>query len=90
MQINLVPYLAIWCVFALAVVVLLVIRKVVSSKEDDQLHVLHGANPNQANVAHQLDIIDKWGKILTVIALVYGLAIAAYYVFTTFSTRGGM
>lgn len=87
---NPIPYLAIWSIFALAIIVLLVARKVVSSKEDDQLHVLHGATAQQTTVAHQLDVIDRWGKILTAIALVFGLAIAAVYVYSSFGSRGGM
>ena len=93
MQFNLIPYLAVWSVVALAVIVLLVTRKMVASKEDDQLHVLNGVPATatqQVTVAHKLDVIDKWGKILTVVAVVFGLAIAATYVYSTFSTRGGM
>jgi hypothetical protein len=93
MQFNLIPYLAVWCVVALAVIVLLVTRKMVASKEDDQLHVLDGVPATatqQVTVAHRLDVIDKWGKILTVVAVVFGLAIAAVYVCTAFTTRGGM
>jgi hypothetical protein len=91
MQLNLIPYLAIWSVFALAVIVLLIMRKMVSSKEDDQLHVLDGApTTQQVTVAHKLDVIDKWGKILTVITVLFGLAIGAIYVVSTFNTRGGM
>jgi hypothetical protein len=91
MQLNLIPYLAIWSVFALAVIVLLITRKMVSSKEDDRLHVLDGApTTQQVTVAHKLDVIDKWGKILTVITVLFGLAIGAIYVVSTFNTRGGM
>jgi len=32
-------------------------------------------------VAHKLDQIDKWGKILTVIALVYGVILGAAYAY---------
>ena len=88
MQFNPIPYLAIWSVSAIAVIVLLVIRKMVASKEDDQLHVLHGATAEQVTVAGKLDLIDKWGKILTVTALVFGLAIAGVYVVSSFATRG--
>jgi hypothetical protein len=90
MQFNPIPYLAIWSVFALAVIVLLVMRKVVAAKEDDQLHVLHGTTTEQSTVAAKLDVIDKWGKILTVIAVVGGLAIGALYVISSFTSRGGM
>jgi len=91
MHFNLIPYLAIWSVFVLAVLVLFVMRKMVASKEDDQLHVLDGApTTQQVSVAHKLDVIDKWGKILTVITVLFGLTIGALYVVSTFNTRGGM
>jgi hypothetical protein len=91
MTFNLIPYIAVWSLFAIAVIVLLVMRKMVASKEDDNIHVLDGAPAtDQVVIAHKLDTIDKWGKILTVIAVVMGLAIGAAYVYTTFSTRGGM
>jgi hypothetical protein len=86
-------YLAVWSVFALAVIVLLVMRKMVATKEDDNLHMLDAApatTTQQVTIAHKLDVIDKWGKILTVITVVLGLAIAALYVVSTFNTRGGM
>ena len=42
------------------------------------LHVLHGALvAADRPVAQKLDVIDKWGKILTVITVVFGLLIAA-------------
>ena len=88
MNIDLIPYVAVWSVVALSVIVLFVRRKMVASKEDDHLHVLHGAITEQVNVASKLDAIDKWGKILTVVAMVLGLAIASVYVYTSFVTRG--
>ena len=88
MSINLIPYVAVWSVVTLSVIVLLVMRKMVASKEDDQLHVLHGATTQQVNVASKLELIDRWGKILTVVAVVMGLAIATVYVYTSFATRG--
>ena len=93
MPFNPIPYLAIWSVFAIAVIVLLVMRKVVAAKEDDQLHVLHGTTSEdtmQTAIASKLDVIDKWGKILTVIAVLGALAIGALYVISTFTSRGGM
>ena len=56
----------------------------VASNEDDSLHVLHGALTQQTTVAQKLDVIDKWGKILTVITVVFGLLIAAAYVYAQF------
>jgi len=81
MNISLLPFLYPWVALALAVIGLLVWRKVVASHEDDNLHVLDGGGADQTVVAHKLDQIDKWGKILTVIALVYGLIRAVAYAY---------
>jgi len=81
MNISLLPFLYFWIVRALAVIGLLVWRKVVASHEDDNLHVLDGGGADQTVVAHKLDQIDKWGKILTVIALVYGVILGAAYAY---------
>jgi hypothetical protein len=35
----------------------------------------------QVAIANKLDQIDKWGKILTVIAVVFGLLVGAAYVY---------
>ena len=79
MHMNLTPFLYPWIALALAVVVLLLRRRAIARHEDDSLHVLDGGGSNQPIVAHQLDQIDKWGKILTVIAVVYGIVLAAAY-----------
>jgi hypothetical protein len=81
MNISLLPFLYPWIALALAVIGLLVWRKAVASHEDDNLHVLDGGGANQTVVAHKLDQIDKWGKILTVIAVVYGVILGAAYVY---------
>ncbi|HTS63785.1 MAG TPA: hypothetical protein VMH28_17290 [Candidatus Acidoferrales bacterium] len=88
MNINLVPYVAVWSLIALSVLVLFIMRKMVSSKEDDNVHILHGTVTEQVVVAKKLEVIDKWGKILTVIAVVLGAAIAVLYVFSAFGDRG--
>jgi ABC-type transport system involved in cytochrome c biogenesis permease subunit len=81
MKISLLPFLYPWVLLALAVIGLLVWRKAVASHEDDNLHVLDGGGADQTVVAHKLDQIDKWGKILTVIALVYGVILGAAYAY---------
>ena len=35
----------------------------------------------------KLDVIDKWGKVLTVITVVFGLVVAALYVWANFTGR---
>lgn len=83
MTMNLLPLLVIEVLLVTGVVGMIVWRKLVSRNEDDQLHVLHteGVVSQQVTVANKLDVIDKWGKLLTVIAVVVGLVVGALYVY---------
>ena len=83
MSFNLLPLVAVEVVLAMVVAVMIVWRKTVSKNEDDQLHVLHseGVAPQQALIAHKLDVIDKWGKIATVVAVVFGLLVAGLWIY---------
>ena len=69
---------------------LFVWRQSVARNEDDSLHVMHGALAPQTSMAQKLDVIDKWGKILTVITVVFGLLIAAAYVYGQFVGRSAL
>ena len=90
MNFNFVPFLAVWGVLALVVLGLFLWRRNVAKDEDDSLHVLHGAVAHQTVVADKLDMIDKWGKILTVIAAISGLLIAAGYLYQQFVGRAAL
>ncbi len=90
MNFNLLPLLVVWSVLALVVLTLFIWRQVVSSHEDDSLHVMHGALSQQTSLAHKLDAIDKWGKILTVISVVFGLLIAAAYIYGQLTGRSSL
>jgi hypothetical protein len=84
MNLNLLPYALVWGVLAAVVIALIVYRKMVASHEDDTLHVLDGEAkviPEQMAIAQRLERIDRWGKLMTVIAIVYGLAVGAAYVY---------
>ncbi|MBI1787608.1 MAG: hypothetical protein HYR60_08680 [Acidobacteria bacterium] len=77
-----------WTILAAVVIALAVYRKWVARGEDDSLHVLEDAVtevPRQAAMSQRLDIIDRWGKILTVVALVYGVALAVVYLFNVWT-----
>ena len=90
MNFNFVPLFVVWGVLALVVLGLFIWRKNVASGEDDTLHVMHGALTQQTVLAQKLDMIDKWGKILTVVTVVLGLAIAAAYVYGQFIGRASI
>jgi hypothetical protein len=81
MNINLLPYAAFWGVLAIVVVFLIFYRKSVSSHEDDSLHLEGSGSMQQMSMAHRLTLIDRWGKTLTIIAVVYGVGLAAIYLY---------
>lgn len=86
MNLNFGPFIVLETLLAVAVLALFIWRKAVSRNEDDNIHVLHGAAavPEQEAISHKLDVIDKWGKILTVITVVFGLLLGAAYAYDSF------
>ena len=82
---NLIPFIATWSVFALAVLALALYRKILTFHGDDELvHLAVGEQqliPQQVARAHKLDLIDRWGKGLTIFTAAYGLLIVAVVLF---------
>jgi hypothetical protein len=81
---NLTFYLATWIPLAVLVGVLAIYRNMMASHEDETIHVLDGDAPQvaaQVKLSHKLEVIERWGKILTMIVVVYGLTIGAMYLY---------
>lgn len=81
---NLTFYLATWIPLAVLVGVLAIYRNMMASHEDESIHVLEGDAPQvaaQAKLSHKLEAVERWGKILTTIVIVYGLIIGAMYLY---------
>jgi len=79
-----VPFVALWAMLAVAVIGLIVYRRFVSASEDDMIHISDASGAvtsQQVTVAQKLDQIDKWGKMLTVVAVAYGVVLAGIYVY---------
>jgi hypothetical protein len=83
MNINLAPFLALGAVLVISVICMIIWRQVIARREDDTLHVTHGGSAvsQQMDVAHRLDVIDKWGKTLTIVTVVYCLIVGAIFVY---------
>jgi len=74
----------IWAALATVVLGLAAWRKLVSRNEDDFIHVNDvKLNARQSEVAHTLDSIDRWGKILTIVVAAYGLVLLAAYMYSS-------
>jgi uncharacterized membrane protein len=90
MNFNFLPLIVVWIALALVVLALFIWRQTVSRGEDDSLHVMHGALTQQTSMANKLDVIDKWGKVLTVITVIFGLLLAAAFVYGQFVGRSSL
>ena len=81
---NWTVYLSILGVMAAVIIVLIIYRKNIADAEDDSLHVQEaetGALAHQAVIAKKLEVVDRWGKLVTVLAILYGLFLAGLYVY---------
>lgn len=76
------PHVIVLVVLAVVVGGLAIYRRGVAEKEDDTVHLTGSGEEiqKQMAIAAQLSKIDKWGKLLTVILVVYGLVIAGLYI----------
>jgi len=87
---GLIAMFALWAVVALVVLGLIIYRRVVAGEEDDVLHMRDDEGAlvaHQVAVAKKLEVIDKWGKLLTVVAVVYGLGLGGYYLYISWVTK---
>ena len=88
MNTNLYPFTMLWMLLALIVVGLIAYRKWIAKDEDDTLHVMDsdaGKVAQQSVMAQKLELIDHWGQRLTVITLVFGLAMGTVYLYQTWA-----
>jgi anaerobic C4-dicarboxylate transporter len=78
---NLLPFAIAWAVLGVIVLSLALMRRSVTANEDDSIHLgaTTGAIDQQVTTAKKLEAIDKWGKMLTVVLAVSGLALVILY-----------
>ena len=78
-------FLAMWGALALSVPGLALYRKWIAVGEDDSIHVSGDGSAigKQEFMCHRLDAIDRWGKILTTLVIVAGLALLAVFIYVS-------
>ena len=72
---------------AIATMGLALYRKLISASEEDLIHLGPGEErhiPEQIALEGRLKTVDRWGKILTVVTVLVGLAVAAVYLYQAF------
>jgi hypothetical protein len=81
---QLTTYVVAWSCLTVVVLALALMRYLVSLHEDDNLHLgasEKGLITKQMVFFEHLDSIDRWGKSLTIAALVSGLVLAAIFLY---------
>jgi hypothetical protein len=82
---NLIPYIALWTLCALAVLVLALYRKLITFHGvDGFVHLADGEErliPQQVAMFRKLQVIDRWGKGLTIFTAAFGFGIVAAVLF---------
>lgn len=80
-----------WIVLAAALAILMAYRKVIEGSSDELVHVsdMSGAAiTKQQTTARQLDQIDRVVQILAILVVLYGVALAGWYVYDAFVNSG--
>lgn len=81
---KLIPHIVIWAILTTIVIFLAIYRRRIDVKSDDMLHVLDTETQlavEQVVVAKKIETIDRWGKLLTILAALYLLAIGGLYLY---------
>ena len=81
---HLTPFIVAWGILAAVVLFLAIYRRHVAGSTDEFVHLADGEAPaisQQINTVKRLEVIDRWGKILTVITLITGLALAGLFLY---------
>lgn len=80
---NFLPHLVILGILGAIVGGLAFYRRLVAEKEDDTVHLTGSTDSikEQEAIAAKLSVIDKWGKLSTVVLVIYGLIVAGLYVY---------
>ncbi len=79
--------LAGWVALGLVVIALAVYHKMLVKREYISLHVDadSGMVGQQAAATHRIDMVEKWGKALTTVEVLYGLGLATMYLYAVWT-----
>ena len=84
------PFVIFWGVLGIATLVLALYRIILALHEDDYVHLAAGEErliPGQVAAFRKLGLIERWGMILTVATVMFGLALAAFYLYQVFLSQ---
>lgn len=88
---NFTLFAGIWVALAIVTVGLALYRRVVSADEKDIVRLAEGEEgyiPQQEALAARLNLIDKWGKSLTVVTALLGIVLVSVNLFQVWVDSG--
>lgn len=87
---NLIPYIAVWVILGIVVIVLAVSHMRLAKREDASLHVLESEREaeQQKEMTKKIAKIDWWGQVLTVVVVLYGIILACIYFYQSWQQSG--
>jgi hypothetical protein len=83
-MIDMTPFVAIFVVLGLVTLGLALYRRLITADEEDVVRLGPGEEreiPKQQALAQRLNVIDRWGKTLTVLTLIIGIGIGCAYLY---------
>ena len=84
------PLVVFWAILGLATLVLALYRIILALHEDDYVHLAAGEErliPGQVAAFRKLGLIDRWGVILTVTTVLFGLVLGAFYLYQVYLSQ---
>ncbi len=78
------PFLILWACVACGAIGIALYRKLLTRNEDDYIHVGEGAEKivqQQTALAQRLEAVERWEKILIIVAAVGAVLLAAAYIY---------
>ena len=80
---NFIPYIVVWVVLGIIVIVLAISRMRLAKREDKTLDILESerAAGQQVEMTKKISKIDRWGQVLTIVLALYGIILAGIYIY---------
>ena len=80
---NYIPYIVVWVVLGIIVIVLAISRMRLAKREDKTLDILESesAAGQQIQMTKKITKIDRWGQVLTIVLVLYGIILAGIYIY---------
>lgn len=90
---NLIINLIVWGVLLIITIVLWLYRRFLENREDHYIHLRADAHDaqvlqQQQAVGKKVETLSKTARILLILVIIYGLAIAAFQVYSAWNNTG--